>query len=240
MFVKSLYKKLLAASLIMISLAATTTQLFNEDFGLSFGNKYTKAQQYLNLHQDAFTPYTAMVGVNEKFMKAIVFPEVMRYNEVYDGIQTESLKVLYKEWGTDYANFSIGHFQMKPSFALQVEKQMTDLLTPGQIRDMGFDKILSAPEITQRSLRLQYLDNTAWQAKYLTAFIMICNARFEHKIWASDQEKLAWYASLYNRGINCSDASIKRSVQQASFYLEKGMPGKKYCYAAIAQYFYMH
>ena len=38
------------------------------------------------------------------------------------------LKALYINLGEDYANFSIGQFQMKPSFAESIHKQITDYL----------------------------------------------------------------------------------------------------------------
>lgn len=53
-------------------------------------------------------------------LQAIVFPEIMRYNGLKDGIETESLRTLYVQFGEDYADFSIGLFQMKPCFAQQL------------------------------------------------------------------------------------------------------------------------
>jgi hypothetical protein len=49
---------------------------------------------------------------NEKplFMQSIVFPEVRRYNNLKDGIQTESLRALYVQFGKEYANFFYWYF----------------------------------------------------------------------------------------------------------------------------------
>lgn len=52
----------------------------------------------------------------------------MRYNALKDDIESESLKVLYVQFGKTYADFSIGVFQMKPSFAEGVETLAAQLL----------------------------------------------------------------------------------------------------------------
>ncbi len=224
--------------MIAICFGATKKHLQNNDFGKTFGTKYTQAKSYLEKYAQNFSNIAKINGANAQMMQAIVFPEVMRYNEVYDGMQIESLKVLYVEWGNDYADFSIGHFQMKPSFAVQVEQKMNAVFTETEIKNLGFAALLQTNEDEQRTLRVQYLENTAWQIKYLLAFVKICDQRFQHKNWIDENEKLRWYATIYNRGFQLTDVEIEKHSTEAAFYLSKGMPEKKYCYAAIAQYFF--
>jgi hypothetical protein len=223
---------------IAICVGAAKKHLQNNDFGKTFGDKYTIAKSYLQNNAQQFTFVANKYNEDAKLMQAIVFPEVMRYKEVYDGIQIESLKVLYAEWGTDYADFSIGHFQMKPSFAVEVEEKMKNLFSGSDIEQLGFASLLNADEDEQRTLRVDYLENTEWQIKYLLAFVKICDQRFADKQWTDANEKLCWYASIYNGGLHLTDAQIEKNVHRAQFYLSKGMPEKKYCYAAIAQYYF--
>ena len=56
------------------------------------------------------------------FVTAIVYPELLRYNYIQDFIETSGLELIYMRYGAKTADFSIGHFQMKPSFAEHIEK----------------------------------------------------------------------------------------------------------------------
>lgn len=52
----------------------------------------------------------------------------MRYSIVSDFLETEILELSYVDYGLDYADFSIGKFQiqMKPSFVEQLEAAICD------------------------------------------------------------------------------------------------------------------
>lgn len=53
---------------------------------------------------------------------AIAFPEVIRFNSFSDLIETSSNRILYINGGKMASDFSIGYFQMKPSFVEDLEK----------------------------------------------------------------------------------------------------------------------
>src|SRR5690349_1204457 len=91
------------------------------DYREVFGSDYTWAVNWLNKNDQLIAKYAARYEVPPKEIKAIIFPELIRYNAVFDALEIESLKFLYVSEGTDYANFSVGFFQMKPSFAEMVE-----------------------------------------------------------------------------------------------------------------------
>ncbi len=52
---------------------------------------------------------------------SIVLPELIRWNALQDIMETTALELLYVEKGKDGADFSIGYFQMKPSFIENLE-----------------------------------------------------------------------------------------------------------------------
>lgn len=52
---------------------------------------------------------------------AIVSPELIRWTAFKDFFETTALELLYVKKGKTYADFSIGHFQIKPSFVEQLE-----------------------------------------------------------------------------------------------------------------------
>ena len=52
---------------------------------------------------------------------AIAFPEILRYNAFSDLIETTSNRLLYINGGRTASDFSIGLFQMRPSFVEDLE-----------------------------------------------------------------------------------------------------------------------
>jgi hypothetical protein len=240
MFVKKLYNLI---TVIAICIAAAVLFVFaknkysNADFGKTFGSKATKASSRLAAMEQNFTLCSNLCKENNTFIKSIVFPEVMRFDVLKDDIETESLRTLYVQLGEEYANFSIGFFQMKPSFAVQVETKAQQLL-PGSICNELQLYYTDSTEEAIRAARVDRLQDTDWQLVYLTAFICICNKIYSHKIFNSDTERLQWYATVYNAGFDKTDTYIRKKIEQDNFYLAQQMPGKKFKYAAIATWYY--
>jgi hypothetical protein len=209
----------------------------NADFGKSFGPKAEAASKKLRGQQALFAECSRVCGVTPKFMQALVFPEVMRYNSIKDGVETESLRTLYVQLGEDYANFSIGLFQMKPTFAEQLENKARKLLNDSIYKELQLEyKVTGAEDI--RAERVERLCDDEFQMVYLTAFIAICNRQYQYKHFSSELEQLQWYATVYNAGFDKTDAYIAQKIKQENFYLGQGMPGKKFRYAAIVGWYY--
>jgi hypothetical protein len=232
-------------SLLVVGLACMLTISFvyikkratNPDFGSTFGNKAVKAAAQLDAQQQGFDTCAQLCHVNSRFMQAIVFPEVMRFNSLKDGIETESLRTLYVQMGEDYANFSIGLFQMKPSFAVQVETKAKQLLPDSICKELQLAYTVTAEEDI-RMERVERLQDNDYQLVYLTAFVAICNQLYQQHAFANETEKLQWYATVYNTGFDKSDRYITTKIQQDNFYLQQGMPEKKFRYAAVAGWYF--
>jgi hypothetical protein len=175
--------------------------------------------------------------VSPRFMQALVFPEVMRYNTLKDGIETESLRTLYVQLGEEYANFSIGLFQMKPTFAETVETKAKQLLPDSIYNELQLTYTASTAEDI-RMERVERLQDKEYQLVYLTAFVAICNKLYQQHAFANETEKLQWYATVYNAGFDKSDSYIAAKIKQDNFYLQQGMPGKKFRYAAVAGWYF--
>jgi hypothetical protein len=209
----------------------------NADFGKTFGSKAVAAEKKLNSLQQKFELCAKLCNTNTRFMQSIVFPEVMRYNSLKDGVEAESLRTLYVQFGKEYANFSIGLFQMKPTFAEEVEIKSKKILPDSIYKELqlGYTK---KDEGEIRKERVERLQDEDWQLVYLTAFIAVCNTTYQHKKISSATEKMQWYATVYNAGFDKTDAYISNKIKQDNFYLEQGMPKNKFKYAAIAAWFY--
>ena len=111
--------------LMMLSLPASPPEI---DYKKIFGSDYTWAVNWLKQNDAVIDDYAVKYQLPAKELKAIVFPELIRYNGVFNALEVESLKYLYVSEGKHYANFSVGYFQMKPSFAEMVESDFSFLL----------------------------------------------------------------------------------------------------------------
>ncbi len=81
-----------------------------------YSEDYENAVQFLKDNKNIFNKASRTYGIEEKALKAVVFPELMRYNLLQNLIETEALELLYIQAGSKQIDFSIGNFQMKPSF----------------------------------------------------------------------------------------------------------------------------
>jgi hypothetical protein len=238
--VKKKYKGAVAFGLLIMisSLFLFATRIYrNADFGSAFGDKSAIARTKLAAMQDLFETCAPLCKADASFMQAIVFPEVMRYNTLKDGIEAESLRTLYVQFGKEYADFSIGLFQMKPSFAEEVENKSAALLSKKIQKELQLQYI-STDEETIRRERVERMQDKEWQLIYLTAFVAICNETYKTKNFNKPIDKLQWYATVYNAGFNRTDEYISKKTEKEHFYLQQDMPGKKFRYAAIASWYF--
>lgn len=239
-YVKRFYKAIalmLVSAIICVAFICAKRIYSEADFGKTFGTKAIAAEKQLNAMQDQFEVCKNICNVDAKFMKSIVFPEVMRYSSIKDDVEAESLRTLYVQFGAAYANFSIGLFQMKPTFAEQVEVKSKQLLPQNIYKELQL-AYTSTDEQSIRQQRVERLQDKDWQMVYLTAFISLCNELYRAKMFSSSTEKLQWYATVYNAGFDKSNVYINNKIEQDNFYLNQQMPGKKFKYAAIAAWFY--
>ncbi len=239
-YVKKNYKRfalLIAGIIVCLGWIYVKNKYTAADFGKTFGPKATAAEKKLQGLQQNFELCARICHSDARFMQSIVFPEVMRYSSIKDGVEAESLRTLYVQFGKGYANFSIGPFQMKPSFAEEVETKSVQLLPDSVLKELQLNYTVT-DAATIRQQRVERLQDTDWQMVYLTAFIAICNSTYAVKKFASATEKLQWYATVYNAGFNKTDDFISKKIAQDNFYLSQQMPGKKFKYAAIAGWYF--
>jgi hypothetical protein len=239
--VKKYYKLLFAAACCITLLSAflfAKKQYSNPDFGKTFGSKATAAAQKLQTMNTGFELCSSICNADKTFMQSIVFPEVMRFNELKDDIETESLRTMYVQFGKEYADFSVGLFQMKPSFAEQLELKAQQLLPVAVYKELQLTYESTNTEAI-RTERINRLQDADWQLVYLTAFICVCNELYKHKQFTNAAEKMQWYASVYNTGFEKNDIFILQKIKDENFYFQQGMPGKKFRYAAIAKWYYL-
>jgi hypothetical protein len=168
------------------------------------------------------------------FVLAIVFPELIRYSALREQIEVMALSTLYVQYGPAYSDFSVGNFQMKPSFVEQVESDMVHDRIPGwQKYDPDADN-----DSETRLRRIKGLKSLPVQLNYLLDFCKLLDHRYKNVHWKSDEEKLRFFATAYNLGYNSGEEKIIRNLSMKYFHTEVFSGVEKYCYADIAIFFY--
>ena len=205
------------------------------DYKSVFGDRYTEAVMYF-AQQPWISDSIAARGIPPGFAKAIVFPEVIRYSAIRDKLEMQGLITLYVQYGVKYSNFSVGRFQMKPSFALQVEKDARLLPEYQQNVLLGID---TSDTQQARLARIQRLDSPEWQVLYLITFIKIMDLRYGHAFGSDDPEKLRFYAAAYNCGYSNNERFIRQKMNENHFHTALFRGEVCYNYGDIATQYYL-
>ena len=214
---------------------------FESDYRKEFGDSYVWALNWLVIHDTAFTRQAKLFEIPEKSLKAIVFPELIRYNNVYDAIEIESLKYLYVKEGQAYADFSVGYFQMKPSFAQMVENDLASLKDRKFVKASKLSGLSKLPEnLVKRKERINRITNIYMQLQYLVAFYKICEEKFANEKFKSDNEKVKYFSTCYNSGYNHSTKQLFHFQELKYFKTDKLFSSKKYNYSEISSFYFLN
>ena len=145
---------------------------------------------------------------------AVVAPEVSRYDVLLDFAEVYSLKKDYLSGGK--CNYSIGYFQMKPSFVESLEKEMEKdkRLYRKYSKKLAYGRG-GAVEI--RKERLSRLCSIEWQITYLALFIDVVKQRTAAWGLKSDEEKVRCWATLYNAGFYLGKERVKQRQRVKQF-----------------------
>ena len=208
----------------------STKQQQAKDYAQIFGSKYTKAVAFLYRNYWIWDSLKVH-QVDPAFAIAIVFPEIIRYSEIKDKIEKGGLFSLYIYYGEKYANFSVGEFQMKPSFARQLEEDLTKL---PRRKAKKYPSINTTDIQGVRKERVKRLDDLQWQVRYLAFFVHIMDERYKNRQWTSNAEKLKFYATAYNYGYTRPYNEIYEVINKKYFHLGWATLGERYCYADIS------
>ncbi len=180
-------------------------------------------------------PVLARNHISYPLAVAVIFPELVRYSALRDKMEITLLKALYINLGQDYANFSIGQFQMKPSFAEIIREQAPDVI--GRRSGITFKSISEYENIYsfRRSI-VTDLEDPPTQFNYLVAFLKICEKKF--KTNRKDEiTRLKFLATAYNFGIDKSADQIEKMIDK-KFFNTKLFKTENYSYADVSLFWY--
>ena len=209
--------------LVLISVMMFSFKTSSEiDYRKVFGKDYAWAINWLKQNGKIITVYSDKYNIPAKELKAIIFPELIRYNRVFDAIQIESLKYLYVTEGKYYADFSVGFFQMKPSFAEKVELEADTVFGYKEQQDNEDSR-------RDRLIRLTKIET---QVNYLCAFYRLCEKKFRLSESGQVDNKIKLFATAYNAGYHLPVDKLK------ALQLRKHFSGSNY--SDISLFYFNH
>lgn len=209
------------------------------NYTVHYGNSYQKAQDWVQEHQSILQVQAAFHGLEAAELAAIIFPELIRYSEWQNLLETEALALAYVEGGAAWADFSIGAFQMKPSFAEAIEQCLQNW-PEGK---MVFSQLLPQSKHTpmqQRQARLDRLCSVQRQVQYLCAFVVWMQTRVGFDLVSpTSAQKIILLSTAYNSGFQQDWPTLQQVSQQHFFpYGAKYPQEGQHAYAAVAVDYY--
>jgi hypothetical protein len=142
-----------------------------------FGDDWKKAEQFEKENRSWMEPVLVKNHISYPQAIAVIFPELVRYSALMDKMEITLLKALYINLGENYANFSIGRFQMKPSFAQIIREQAHGIVS----RRSGIHLLSRSEYKDEKDYRksiVSDLEDVRTEFNYLVVFMKICEKKF--------------------------------------------------------------
>ena len=209
----------------------------SQNYQVLFGDDWKKAETFEKENKSWIEPLLAKNHIPYNLAIGIIFPELVRYSALKDKMEIGLLKTLYVNLGNDYADFSIGIFQMKPSFAETIRDETSTYL--GRRTGISFKTIAAYDDIKDyRKSIIKDLEDPESQVIYLISFIQICEKKFN--LNRLDELKLLKFlATAYNFGIDKKALEIVHMTDK-KFFSTKLISTDKYSYADVSIFWYTH
>ncbi len=221
---------------ILVSNSIIASDLSPEEY---FGESYQEALVFYKSNSRIFNSFFSKWNINADLAISVVFPEILRYNRFRDFLETSALELAYISGGKEMADFSIGRFQMKPSFVEMLEEETLN----SQELKVKLSEVFTYPssftEPDKRRERVERLKQQEWQLLYLACFISLTENRFKKEIEANDSDRLLILSSAYNLGLRASYSDLIKISQLKTFPYGNLSMGR-FSYFDVASYFYQN
>ncbi len=228
---------ILKSILLILLLPLLCCPLFSQTVNYQeiFGDDWSKAAAYERENRSWIEPLLEKNNVSYPLAIAVVFPELVRYSALRDKMEITLLKALYINLGEYYANFSIGQFQMKPSFAAIIRDEAPGMMS--RRSDITFKEPDDFSDIQNyRKSIITDMEDPKIQLTYLIAFFRICEKKFKTNRM-NETDRIRFLATAYNYGIDKNADQIKSMIDKR-FFTTKLIRGETYSYSDISLYWY--
>lgn len=202
----------------------------DDELDQELGNRYYDALDYL-MKNSWMSDSLIEKKIDPDIAFGVIFPGLVRYSVIRDIMETGAYRMLYVQRGRKYAHYGVGRFQMKPSFAELVERNVTR----NKLTKQEFDL---RNTVQARSQRVKRLDSPEWQLRYLVFFIRLMDKRFAHVEWKSDEDKVRFYATAFDVGYNRDERTIRRMMNPRPRYTKRKKSKPEYRYGDVAMRFF--
>jgi hypothetical protein len=177
-------------------------------------NDCEPAIQFYKQQKAAWQPIASKYQCPVDWLYAIVAPEVAYFSVYQDRLETLAMEVFYVELGADYAQFSIGYFQMQPQFVEQLEQE----IEKDSKKWKAFQHLLvytGSSVVGIRKERLKRIRNPDKAFEYLCFLYCFLEDRYQNSFEA--EQKLLVYANAYNTGFRKPKEEILKMAQLQQF-----------------------
>ncbi len=195
------------------------------------------ADLLLSSHQHKINEIASRFYLPKHEVIAIVYPELLRYNLFRDFLETAFLEELYVKGGATVADFSIGPFQMKPSFVEDLEFHIE--YSSNLQNEFGFiNQYQSKNEHHIRNERLQRLKSFEWQVYYAYCYYAIAQDCYGDLDFKNKSNQLAFFATAYNFGFNRPIDDIQAWIPVKAFPYGKKVPMDQLTYHSLTLHYF--
>lgn len=209
------------------------------DHSKVFNSDYKDALEFTRQNKELINKACELHNSDTALITSVLFPELIRYSLLKDFFETKALEMVYVNYGSEYVDFSIGRFQMKPSFIEKMEKYIeNNELLKNKLRFIYIYDSANTQGI--RKQRVERLKSIVWQLHYANCFYSIVSQKFKNIKWKNKTEKIRFYATAYNHGFNKTEEEIKHWIDIKVFPYGTNYKANQYAYSDIAVDFYIN
>lgn len=223
-------------TLITTILLAIHIGLLGQTYAGRLGSDWSRASERVEERREAWGEVFRSLDADATECEAIIFPEQLRFSHLQDGMEQAALHGLYVTGGKERANFSIGIFQMKPSFVEQVEAAW--MKSPLRHKYRLYFGLKDHRE--QRRRRLERMQDERWQCVYLALFVRLMDERLPSLATMESEERIRLLATAYNMSFTASLEELQKHKHRKTFHLDlfAGKGTEYYEYAGIVVEWY--
>ena len=197
-----------------------------------------KAQTYVDGHRAAWYGLWSRMGICPEIAEAVVYPEILRYSTLQDIVESTLNYSTYVTTGSKGFNFSVGRFQIKPSFVEQLEAAWMQSGLDSQFH-YRFD---TGDTRQARRQRIRRMQKEKWQPVYLGMFLRMLYWSYGGLDGLSFDEQVRLIANAYNRGCPWPEAGtgdldiLRHRIADKTFHftLGSGRMAEHYAYPELA------
>ena len=195
---------------------APTGNIQDRELKEVFGKEWKKAAERVQQHRPRWNKIFESLDADVLECEAIIFPEQLRYSCLQNGMEEGATIALYVKGGTDAANFSVGYFQMKPSFVEEVEAAW--MKSPLRHKYKLYFDVRDSQSSRQK--RLKRLLDVQWQCVYLGLFYRLVRERIPELEELSGRERVIIMATAYNRDFDASLEQLRLMREDYMFHTD--------------------